>query len=418
MVCGGVGLTTGVLRYSLSTRPTVFEAADVSSTHRIGLPTVRRAVGSNSSDSTPSDTSSVSSTSLLSSGNSGSSSTHLRQAANGHHTSAMPPPPPPPPHALLQAMQRDAVAPPPRADTTGFVALDDDLRLSRAPSFRGSLYDPDDMDDDSRRSHVSRASFAQSSRRLSGVDRAKHGVQDSLAAILSGRKPTSSGRRESIASVTSELSTMRASRTKTKSSGGVPSKPPASPEAPATISNAFAASLAAIRRNRADTMDETSSVSPDAKKVRSRKRESQLSAEGKELLKKAISNDNTDSPGQRKATATAPAGGRKGLFDDSSSESDDDSDSGLFAGAKKRNGQTTTVAAAPPKPVTGKPDRHSSTTPTSSHSSVGPRRPSARDFALDDDDDDSDSDVTDASRSEYGAYQSQSYVSQGDWVTG
>ncbi|TYZ63219.1 hypothetical protein PybrP1_013054 [[Pythium] brassicae (nom. inval.)] len=392
-----------------------FEAADVSSTHRIGLPTARGARGSSGSDSTPSDTSSVSSTSLLSSGNSGSSTSHMRHAGNGHRMSFVPPPPPPPSHAaLLQAMQRDSsarsdVAPPPppppsRGDTSGFIALDN-TRLSRAHSFRGSLYDNDDGDDndddDDRRSQVSRASFAQSSRRLSGVDRAKHGVQDNLAAILSGRIPTS-GRRDSVASVTSELSAMRVSRSKAKRSGGVASQPPASPEAPATISNAFAASLAAIRRNRADTMDETSGGSPVAK-ARSRKRESQLSAEGKELLKKAIVGDHS-SPA-RKATTTATAGGRKGLFDDSSSSESDDSDSGLFAGAKKSNGRTG--LGAPAKPVNEKPDRHSSTTPTSSHSSAGLRRPSVRGFAPDDDNDD-DSDATDASRSEYGGLKSAS----------
>lgn len=344
----------------------------------------------------------------MSSGHSGSSSSQMKHVSNGRRSSFAPPPPPPPPHALMMMQHRESSLrlsfippPPPPRSGSGFVDLHQDAttRLSRTGSFRGSLYDDDE---DDRRSEVSRASFSQSRQRLSGVDRDKQGMQDSLAAILSGRKPTTVTRRDSIDSTFSVVSVSK-ERKKKKDVNGTNSRTAAtaSPVAEPTITNAFAASLAAIRRNRADTMDETSngsSESPvpvvrESRNVRSRKRETQLSAEGKELLKKAMAGG--DSP----VTKSKPkANGRKGLFDDSSSESDD-SDAGLFATGKGRG----SVAATKHVEANGKPKRHSSTTPTSSHSSVGVQRAGARGFDDGDDDGDDDSDATDMSRSGNGA---------------
>lgn len=334
----------------------------------------------------------------------------MKHASNGRRSSFAPPPPPPPPHALMMMQQQHRESssrasfvppPPPPRSGSGFVDLHQDdkaTRLSRTGSFRGSLYDDDDEDD--RRSEMSRASFSQSRRRLSGVDRDKQGMQDSLAAILSGRKPTAVTRRDSIDSTFSAVSVTK-ERKKKKDVNGTSSRTAAtaSPVAEPTITNAFAASLAAIRRNRADTMDETSngSIESPVKRengnVRNRKRDTQLSSEGKELLKKAMAGG--DSP----VTKSKPKGnGRKGLFDDSSSESDD-SDAGLFATGKGRGS-----AASKRVEANGKPTRRSSTTPTSSHSSVGAQRAGAGGFGDDDDDDDEDSDATDMSRSGNGAF--------------
>uniref|UniRef100_K3WZU2 PH domain-containing protein n=1 Tax=Globisporangium ultimum (strain ATCC 200006 / CBS 805.95 / DAOM BR144) TaxID=431595 RepID=K3WZU2_GLOUD len=363
----------------------------------------RTRLGSSSSESSlenPSDSSSAHS----------ASSSHLKHAhSNGRErrsSSFVPPPPPPPPHPMMMMMQRQSSRssfipppPPPLSTRSGFVDVqqDDNTRLSRTGSFRrGSLYDDDDAfdndnDDALRRSSISRASFSTSQRRLSGVDRDKHGIQDNLAAILSGSRAKATMRRDSMDSTfSSTLSTMKERKSKKSS-----------PVAERNINDVFAASLAAIRRG--DTMDETSGdnaspVKRETKSVRNRKRDTQLSAEGKELLQKAISS------GNHTVTTKSTANGRKGLFDDSSSESDD-SDGGFF-GAKSRDNS----AAATQKRAAAnerKTDRHSSTTPTSSHSSsVEPLRPTmttGRGFHDDDDDDDIDeSESTDMSRSANG----------------
>lgn len=185
---------------------------------------------------------------------------------------------------------------------------------------------------------ASRASFSQTSHRVSSAHKSHRSRQGNLAAILDGERPAfasravrSSGRRDSFGSALSSITAvsdapdrklkMRASR----SSGH------ASPPAPEpTMANAFAASLAAIRRNRADTVEEGSiasnALSPVAAngKVRSRKRDSQLSAEGKEILRKAMAQEG---PPDLKPKISS---GRRGLFDDSTSEEDDDSNTGLF----------------------------------------------------------------------------------------
>ncbi|KAI9998518.1 hypothetical protein PInf_002909 [Phytophthora infestans] len=117
----------------------------------------------------------------------------------------------------------------------------------------------------------------------------------------------------------------KAKKSANRSNGS--SSPPA-PEP--SMANAFAASLAAIRRNRADTVEEmsvaSSALSPVAAngKVRNRKRDSQLSAEGKEILKKAMAQGVSSKP------TTKSNSGRRGLFDDSSSDEDEGSDTGLF----------------------------------------------------------------------------------------
>ena len=110
------------------------------------------------------------------------------------------------------------------------------------------------------------------------------------------------------------------------------------------MANVFAASLVAIRRNRADTIDSVGAVSHAAspeertyrsgKKAHDRNRGSPRSAATNEMLKdKAMSENGTeDAPSKSKTKAKS---GRKGLFDDSSS--DEDSDTGLFGADKQES---------------------------------------------------------------------------------
>ncbi|KAI9907836.1 hypothetical protein PsorP6_003459 [Peronosclerospora sorghi] len=113
------------------------------------------------------------------------------------------------------------------------------------------------------------------------------------------------------------------------------------------MANAFAVSLAAIRRNRSNPVVEETSVDSVARSIatsqingkrRDRKRDSQLSAEGKEILKKALS---CNSMQDAKENANS---GRRGLFDDSSS--DDGSKTGLFGSSgHKREARHSTSSA-------------------------------------------------------------------------
>jgi hypothetical protein len=128
------------------------------------------------------------------------------------------------------------------------------------------------------------------------------------------------------------------------------------------MANAFAASLAAIRRNRADTVSEMSvassvaspvAIAPVNGKARDRKRDSQLSAEGKEILKKAMGSGGkssiTNTVACRRPQPKSKANsGRKGLFDDSSSDEDDDSDTGLFGvdGRKSKSANAPSRASS------------------------------------------------------------------------
>ncbi|KAF1781221.1 WH2 domain [Phytophthora cactorum] len=183
----------------------------------------------------------------------------------------------------------------------------------------------------------------------------KQHIQDNLAAILGGGRPKSASRasrtsrRDSFGSTMSSITTAsyavpeRKAKVNANRSNGSNSPPAPEP----SMANAFAASLAAIRRNRADTVEEmsvaSSALSPVAAsgKVRNRKRDSQLSAEGKEILKKAMAQDVPSKP------KTKANSGRRGLFDDSSSEEDDDSDAGLFGvGARKSKAANGTSRAS------------------------------------------------------------------------
>ncbi|CAI5747252.1 unnamed protein product [Peronospora destructor] len=120
------------------------------------------------------------------------------------------------------------------------------------------------------------------------------------------------------------------------------------------MANAFASSLAAIRRNRADTIEKVSvansAASPAASprvngRMHDRKRNSQLSAEGKEILKKAMSSN-----GAQDATFTAKTtsnSSHRGLFDDSSSDEDEGMGTGLFgAGVRQRKAANSTSYAS------------------------------------------------------------------------
>ncbi|KAG7391736.1 hypothetical protein PHYPSEUDO_003811 [Phytophthora pseudosyringae] len=273
---------------------------------------------------------------------------------------SVPPPPPPPPRWSMSSSRVSmssraslGIPPPPPPpllfDHQSF--NDSESRLSRSSSsLRSASFDSFAFDRDEEDPMTSRASFSQSSRRLSTAGKGKQNVQDNLAAILGGGRPKSasrasrtSRRRDSFGSTMSSVTTAsyavpdkKPKVNANRSNGG--SSPPTSEP---SMANAFAASLAAIRRNRADTVEEMSvastAFSPVAAngKVRDRKRDSQLSAEGKEILKKAMnSNGHQEISSKTKAKANS---GRRGLFDDSSSDEDDESDTGLFGVGEQKN---------------------------------------------------------------------------------
>ncbi|KAE9047912.1 hypothetical protein PR002_g778 [Phytophthora rubi] len=278
------------------------------------------------------------------------------------------PPPPPPPMRWSASSSRFSMSsrasmsippppPPPLFDHQSF--NERESRLSRSgSSLRSSSFDSFAFDRDED-PVPSRSSFSQGSRRISSADKNKQNMQDNLAAILGGGRPKSasraSHRRDSFGSTMSSVTTAsyavpdrKSKRDATRSNGS--NTPPASEP---SMANAFAASLAAIRRNRADTVEEmsvgSSAVSPVAGasvngKVRDRKRDSQLSAEGKEILKKAMSGDNAQGPASKpKSKANS---GRRGLFDDSSSDEDDNSDTGLFGVSGRKSKAPNSVQRA------------------------------------------------------------------------
>lgn len=283
-----------------------------------------------------------------------SSSFSSRHSGGLDFDSAMQPPPPPPPRSNSSVTRSSpssrnseyAPPPPPPPLHSGINVMSQPLenrRLSRSNSMRSSISGQSSLWDRPSESE-SRLSFSQARRRPSNLDRNQASIQDSLAAILSGKKAPSSvrngiasgdyegsrARGHSFSSVASDRTTVSTRERKKKTSNDAPAPPP-------PMVNAFAASLDAIRRNRADTIESSSALSfagtgsqeNGQPKARNRKRESQLSAEGKELIQKAMS-------GESQGPARAPkSAGRKGLFDDSSSgESDDDND-GLFGISKK-----------------------------------------------------------------------------------
>lgn len=270
---------------------------------------------------------------------------------------AMQPPPPPPrstssvTRSSPSSRNSEYAPPPPPPFHSGFNVMAPPLesrRLSRSNSMRSSISGQSSLWDRPSESE-SRLSFSQARRRPSNLDRNQASIQDSLAAILSGKKAPPSvrngiasgeyegsrARGHSFSSVVSDRTTVSTRERKKKTSNDVLAPPP-------PMANAFAASLDAIRRNRADTIESSSALSfagsgsQEQPKARNRKRESQLSAEGKELLQKAML-------GEDDAAARAPKStGRKGLFDDSSSGESDDDDDGLFGVSKKTsNGAAT-----------------------------------------------------------------------------
>lgn len=329
---------------------TVIIAADAPHRHRSA------SSGSGSLSDDGSERSSVSS--RLSSGHSGSSRPkYLAGNDRRYSMGGMPPPPPPPPS---QSMRRLSTAssssqfvpppppfPPPISARSSFNDVEhngDGTRPSRSSSsFRSSSFDTMSFDNPAPRS-----SMSQGRRRVSNVGGDKLDIQSSLAAIMGGgRRPParspSKMRRDSFESTVSSVANGAAAHRRNSRAKDVRS-PTSQDTTEPTIANAFAASLAAIRRNRADTVDEGSGtmspVSVSSGRARNRKRDSQLSAEGKSLLKKAIEGDDASSTsnGAKKAQ-----NGRRGLFDDSSDDDDDDdSDSGLF-GASRR--EKTNAAA-------------------------------------------------------------------------
>ncbi|GLE05480.1 hypothetical protein PINS_up014503 [Pythium insidiosum] len=246
------------------------------------------------------------------------SSSSREPHSNGSISGSAPPPPPPPRSDDGLRASEFIPPPPPPPFPIG------DNRHRRSQSVRGSLIgDAEDMLESSRAS-----TFSRSSRRLSGVDRQKQGVQDNLAAILSGRAPESRRSKETAKAT-----------------------PPQS-SADSSMANAFAASLAAIRQNRVDSMDMIS-LGGDPPETENRtvreSRQRSLSAEGKALLRQAISSEN----GSKTTKKPIAHAGRKGLFDDSDS-SDANSDDELFGGRKstRKNADIRPSKSAVPTPRT------------------------------------------------------------------
>ncbi|CAI5723247.1 unnamed protein product [Peronospora effusa] len=273
------------------------------------------------------------------------SASSSRVSMSSRTSITIPPPPPPPPLFDRQSFN------------------DRESHLSRSSSsLRSSSFDSFAFDRDED-PVASQSSFSQSRSRLAPVENGRENIQSNLAAILGGGRPKSASqasrssyRRDSFGSTRSPIRTAsfaipeRKSRTnnnRSDSSSGPRTLEP-------SMANAFASSLAAIRRNRADTVEEVSvansAASPAAStrvngSVRDRKRNSQLSAEGKEILKKAMSSN-----GAQEATFTVKTtsnSSRRGLFDDSSSDEDEGMDTGLFgAGVRQRKAANSTSHAS------------------------------------------------------------------------
>ncbi|KAL7997395.1 putative Phox domain, WH2 domain, PX domain superfamily protein [Plasmopara halstedii] len=278
-----------------------------------------------------------------------------------HNGGNLPPPPPPPlfraaSSSRMSMSSRNSMGfpppppPPPLFDRDPITNRNSLLSRSNSSASLDSFVFGHDEE-----SRPSRASFSQTSHRSSNPAKKYQNRQDNLAAILGGERPNfgsraarTSGRRDSFGSITSVMTKAsyvpdRKSKVIAHALDGGTSPKPAGP----TMANAFAASLAAIRRNRADTAEEggiiSNVLSPVAAngKVRSRKRNSQLSAEGKEILRKAMAQE--ESPKAKPKIN----GGRRGLFDESSSDEDDQSDTGLFGlGARKSKARKDSFRAS------------------------------------------------------------------------
>ncbi|KAI9920644.1 hypothetical protein PsorP6_000984 [Peronosclerospora sorghi] len=263
-------------------------------------------------------------------------------------------PPPPPPLVWSTCSSREpksskssksSIPPPPPLPFEPHNFNDKESRLSRSSSsLRSASFDSFASDGDEN-SMASRSSFSQSRSLVSHVDKSKPDVHRKLATVLTGERSKASSRasrisnrRDSIASTT----TSNPGRDQTPMTHSTHSR-----VREPSMANAFAVSLAAIRRNRSDPVVEETSVDSLTRSIatsqingmpRDRKRDSQLSAEGKEILKKALS---CDSMQDAKANANS---GRRGLFDDSSS--DDGSETGLFGSSgHKREARHSTSSA-------------------------------------------------------------------------
>uniref|UniRef100_A0AAV1TMS3 PX domain-containing protein n=1 Tax=Peronospora matthiolae TaxID=2874970 RepID=A0AAV1TMS3_9STRA len=265
---------------------------------------------------------------------------------------SVPPPPPPLPRwsgsssrGSVSSRSPMGIPPPPPPPFDPGCIRDGESRLSRSSSsLRSASFDSFafDRDDESMRS---RSSFSQSKSAVSQANRKdRTNMENNLAAILGDGRPRSasrasrrSHRRDStVSSITTAPYSVpdRTSRTSVAGSNG-------NNGAESSMANVFAASLVAIRRNRADTVESASAVkhaaSPvehthrNGKKLRDRNFDSGLSAAKNGMMKTTTSDGSTEgAPSKSKTSATS---GRKGLFDDSSS--DEDSDTGLFGVGKQ-----------------------------------------------------------------------------------
>ncbi|TDH72982.1 hypothetical protein CCR75_002077 [Bremia lactucae] len=256
-----------------------------------------------------------------------------------HETSSLPPPPPTPPRwtgssSRTSSSRTTMGFPPPPPPTAPFDHVNDRAsRISRSSSsLRSASFDSLAFGQDED-SIAHRSSFSQTSQRALKASRGHQSIQDNLAAIIgrerSSRTSRTTHRRDSFGAVRSSITSVSygAPERKIKETVKRAIEQESALTSEPRMANAFAASLAAIRRNRADTFEEVDITSFASSPVnvhgKMRNRDSQLSAEGKEIFKKAMAQEKSL---EVKLKTNC---GRKGLFDDSS-EDDDGSDTGLF----------------------------------------------------------------------------------------
>jgi hypothetical protein len=218
--------------------------------------------------------------------------------------------------------------------------------LERSNSIKSTSF----LDESSIEASRASSKKKRGSKRVSTTETSQMNAQGSLAEILGGKRPSAmnsssrNGRSDSISSSISSSSTSRghvSSQEADESFKQTPQadlnamlkarlteKPPTLRNPPGqapepALANAFSASLAAIRKNR---LPSECGDTPAEVPVRNRNRDSQLSAEGKDLLHKAISGNFNEKTVKKSVTSSE----RKGLFDESSSSDEDVGKNGLF----------------------------------------------------------------------------------------
>ena len=266
----------------------------------------------------------------------------------------VPPPPPPLPRwsgsssrGSVSSRSPMGIPPPPPPPFDPGCIRDGESRLSRSSSsLRSASFDSYALDGDED-SMQSRSSFSQSRSAVSHANsKGRTNMENNLAAILGDGRPKSasrasrrSHRRDAIvSSITTAPYSVPDPTTWTNVAGSNGNNGPES-----SMANVFAASLGAIRRNRADTIESVSAVNRAAspveythrngKKLRDRNFDSGLSATKNGMMKTTTSDNGTEGAPSKSKSKTTATSGRKGLFDDSGS--DEDSDTGLFGVGKQ-----------------------------------------------------------------------------------